>query len=69
MGIEKNNFEEIFEPFVTSKESGDGFGLYMARLIIEEKMGGVINATNVKNGAKFLICLKKENVDYEDIIA
>jgi len=58
-GIEKSKLESIFDPFMSTKENGDGFGLYMARLIIEDKMGGKIIAKPKVNGAEICITVKK----------
>jgi signal transduction histidine kinase/ABC-type uncharacterized transport system substrate-binding protein len=60
IGIEKENLEKIFEPFFTSKKNGDGFGLYMVKLIIEDKMSGIIKAQEQENGANILICIKRD---------
>lgn len=59
IGINKDKLEKIFEPFYSTKQNGDGFGLYMVRLIIEDKMDGKIDAIYNQDGAKFLICLKE----------
>ncbi|WP_333804235.1 sensor histidine kinase [Sulfurospirillum sp.] len=58
-GIEKNKLESIFDPFMSTKANGDGFGLYMARLIIEDKMGGKIIAKQRKSGAQICITINK----------
>ncbi len=58
VGIEQSKLEKIFEPFFTSKKNGDGFGLYMVKLIIEDKMNGKIEAINSLDGANILITLK-----------
>ena len=58
-GIKKENLEKIFEPFFTSKENGDGFGLYMVKLIVEDKMNGTIKALEQENGANIIIVLSK----------
>lgn len=58
-GIEKDSLESIFNPFMSTKEHGDGFGLYMARLIIEDKMNGKIIAKEREQGAQICIKIKK----------
>lgn len=62
IGIEEEKLEKIFEPFFTSKENGDGFGLYMVKLIVEDKMNGKIKAVKSDDGANILITLKSEEV-------
>lgn len=64
LGIKEQDLESIFEPYFSSKKDGDGFGLYMAKLIIEDKMGGEIKAIKSSDGASFLICIKSK--DYKN---
>ena len=61
-GIPKEIKDRLFEPYFTTKEEGKGtgMGLYMVKEIIE-RMNGKIEATNTKEGAKFIITLKAEN--------
>jgi hypothetical protein len=57
-GIDKTIKEKIFQPFVTSKESGFGIGLAISKSIIE-KHNGEIWADNIKDGgAEFSFKLK-----------
>jgi PAS domain S-box-containing protein len=50
--------DRLFESFVTTKgEAGTGVGLWLARTIIEDKMGGRIEAQNSAEGARFSITL------------
>ncbi len=55
-GIPAAVLSGIFDPFVSTKGlKGTGIGLSLAKVIIEEKMGGKISAKNIENGAEFLI--------------
>jgi PAS domain S-box-containing protein len=57
-GIKVEPIEEIFEPFKSRKKRpSTGIGLYMARMIVEEKFGGSIKASNTAVGARFCIWL------------
>lgn len=49
---------------MSTKENGDGFGLYMARLIIEDKMGGKIQAYPKNNGAQICISIPKSSEEH-----
>ncbi|MBF0472359.1 MAG: response regulator [Nitrospirae bacterium] len=61
-GIPLDIIDKIFESYFTTKADhvGTGIGLYMAKVIIEEKMGGHIYANNLENGAIFTIELNNE---------
>ncbi|XPV68918.1 MAG: ABC transporter substrate binding protein [Halarcobacter sp.] len=64
IGIKQDNLKKVFDPFFSTKPNGDGFGLYMTKLIIEEKMSGSIEALECNDGANILI--KFENKSCKD---
>ena len=67
-GIEEGKLESIFDPFMSTKPSGDGFGLYMARLIIGDKMGGKITAEHsLMGGATLKISIPKHKENHENL--
>ena len=58
-GIKKEIIDDIFEPFISSKEhSGMGVGLNIAKKIVDEQ-DGIIKAYNEDLGAVFEVRLKK----------
>jgi len=56
-GIDEEILSKIFDPYFTTKHQsmGTGLGLYIAKMIIENNMGGSLSAKNHKDGALFLI--------------
>ncbi|PHR71774.1 MAG: hypothetical protein COA66_08550 [Arcobacter sp.] len=54
-GIKDKDIEKIFEPYFSTKVTGHGLGLYMAKVIIEDKMAGTISVENINDGACFTI--------------
>jgi len=61
-GIEEKEPDRIFEPYYTSKfkHEGTGLGLYMAKLLTENSMGGHLRVKNSDKGALFEIELPME---------
>lgn len=55
-GIEPNAIQYLFEPMWTTKSSGSGFGLAIAREIVNQH-GGEIQVLKSEHGAGFLITL------------
>jgi len=58
-GISAGDMNTIFTPYFTTKEQsgGTGLGLYIAKIIVEQKMNGVIDVCNTPRGAKFSIVI------------
>ncbi len=59
-GIEPEVRENIFQPFITTKEKGTGLGLSITRKIIEAHGGTVSVDSEPGNGAQFTISLPCE---------
>lgn len=55
--IDENIIKNIFDPYFTTKQEGTGLGLYMAKVIIEDKMKGKISVENYKKMVIFTIKL------------
>lgn len=55
--IDEDVIDKIFEPYFTTKKDGTGFGLYMAKVIIEDKMKGSITAQNRGENVVFTLKL------------
>ncbi|GAA0178597.1 hypothetical protein SH2C18_16220 [Clostridium sediminicola] len=56
-GIEKDNIENIFNPFFTTKKDGNGFGLAIVKLVIEKFQGNIKVKSKEGFGTKFIIYL------------
>ncbi|MDH5178464.1 MAG: ATP-binding protein [Gammaproteobacteria bacterium] len=53
-GIPEQLFEQLFEPYVTTKPKGSGLGLAIVKKIVEEH-GGIIRAENLPRGGASVI--------------
>ena len=66
-GIEKSVQEKIFLQYFSTKSKGHGIGLYMSKLIIEDKLNGKISYKYTKNGSSFRIIFKQIKGNNENI--
>lgn len=57
-GIKNKNKKKIFQQYFSTKETGHGIGLYMTKLIIQEKLHGKIYYKKAIKGSHFRILLK-----------
>lgn len=58
-GAKDDVLQKVFDPYFTTKEEGKGtgIGLYMAKMIVEKNMDGMIDATNEGGGLKVTVRL------------
>lgn len=62
-GIAEDMFDQLFEPYVTTKPKGSGLGLAIVKKIVEEH-GGIIFAENAENsGASIIIRLPVKKLE------
>jgi len=64
-GIPKEHREKIFEPYFSTKHKsqGTGLGLYIAKMLMQEGLGGDLFATNKGDGASFAIYMPKRRIN------
>lgn len=60
-GIEPDVLEKIFDPFYTTKETGNGLGLALVNRMIQEMGGQVDVVSNPGKGTEFTVYLKDQN--------
>jgi signal transduction histidine kinase len=59
IGLPADLGDRIFEPFISTKETGTGLGLPICRRIIEAHGGTIDAATGSSGGAEFTIWLPR----------
>ena len=59
-GIKQKDKEFLFDPYYSTKEKGNGLGLYMSRILIEDKMDGKIYFKDTKECTTLAIELPKK---------
>ncbi|MGM0623927.1 MAG: ATP-binding protein, partial [Campylobacterota bacterium] len=63
-GIEEEVLEKVYEPYVTTKdEDGVGMGLFMAKIVVQEHLGGTIEVQNIQGGTLVRLMLPLYNTD------
>ncbi|WP_024953950.1 sensor histidine kinase [Sulfurospirillum arcachonense] len=67
--ISKKIINFLFDPYFTTNKDGTGLGLYMAKVIVEDKMNGKIDVYNYFDKATFEIVVPStNNGDYSENI-
>ena len=61
-GIDEQSMEHIFDPYYSTKDAtkGTGLGLYIAKTIIEQNMGGKMHVANDADGAVFTLLFERQ---------
>jgi len=59
-GIDASVKDKLFEPYVTTKASHDGIGLYISKTIIEQEMKASLKAESNSKMTQFIITFSKE---------
>jgi signal transduction histidine kinase len=57
VGIESEDLERVFDPFVTKREGGTGLGLPIAYQIVSQHEGHIEARRNAERGMTFTISL------------
>jgi signal transduction histidine kinase len=68
-GISPENLPNIFRPFYTTKGSGTGLGLSLARRIVEQHHGTIEVSSTVGKGTQFTVTLPIRCVPAEEEVA
>lgn len=58
-GISKQTREKLFEPFFSTKQTGMGMGLYIARQVVEEHFLGTIEIASTEKPTSFVITIPR----------
>ncbi|MDF2616462.1 MAG: zraS, partial [Sedimentibacter sp.] len=56
-GMDEKSLDYIFEPFYTTKDNGNGVGMFIVKKLVEEN-GGEIDARNNENSSGLVVFLK-----------
>ncbi|MGB2553644.1 ATP-binding protein [Campylobacter sp. MOP51] len=64
----KESREMIYKPFFTTKkDTGTGMGLYVAKILATDKLGGRLALESAKEPTKFALYLKKEAKEADNV--
>lgn len=58
-GLSKEQIDQIFDPFFTSKRAGTGLGMAIAKEIVAAHGGGVTARNTFDSGAEIVLCIPR----------
>jgi two-component system, NtrC family, sensor kinase len=67
VGIDPESAESVFDPFVTTKQTGTGLGLAVTRQIVESHMGRIRCEKGATGGARFAIEFQPADMSAEKV--
>jgi signal transduction histidine kinase len=67
VGIPEHKFEEIFQPFMTTKTKGTGLGLSIVKRIVENHQGNIDLTSRLNEGTCFSITLPIR-AEFENVV-
>lgn len=67
-GMNEEDLDHIFEPFYTTKATGNGLGMFIVKQLVKDNTGDIIVMSKVDNGTTIIISVKRGDIDEKQVI-